>query len=278
MPDILHLDPALIDAHALPRDRMDLDATALGELAASILAGGLRQPVEVWRKSDPDAQPPYGLISGYRRLMAHRDLGLPTIPAFLRAPADIPQAMAQMIAENEIRAQITPWEKGRILVEAVEQGIFPTLDAALPALFPNLDRNRRHRLRSVAEVVQYLGDHLLTEPARLNQKQLLRISAALRAGLGEVIETALGQSSDRSPEAQWRLILPILEEVEHDTSKGPPRYRPGRPRHFVRPRHGLVVRRERHRDGWILRFTGREATGPLMEDIMDYVENFVGTR
>jgi hypothetical protein len=46
----------------------------------------------------------------------------------------------------------------------------------------------------------------------------------------------------------------------------------------VRPRNALVVRRERHKDGWILRFTGRDATGPLMEDIMDFVEDFVGTR
>lgn len=278
MPDILHLDPALIDAHALPRDRIDLDATALGDLKASIRAGGLRQPVEVWRKSDPAAVPPYGLISGLRRLTAHLELHLPTIPAFLRAPADVPDAMAQMIAENEIRAEITPWEKGRILVQAVEEGIFPTLDAALPALFPNLDRHRRGRLRAVAEVVAQFGDHLLTEPTGLNQKQILRIATALRAGLGEVIETALGQSSDRSPDAQWRLILPILEEQEHDTRKGRPAYRKGRPRHFVRPRPALVVRRERHRDGWILRFTGRDATGPLMEDIMDYVENLVGTR
>jgi ParB family chromosome partitioning protein len=278
MTDILHLDPALIDAQALPRDRTRCDPTAMAELQASILATGLRQPVEVWRKSDPEATPPYGLISGLRRLTAHVDLGLPTIPVLLRAPADIPDAMAQMIAENEIRAQITPWEKGRILVQAVEEGLFPNLDAALPALFPNLDRNRRSRLRAVAEVVAHFGDDILTEPTRLAQQQLLRLSAALRAGLGEVIETALAQSSDRSPEAQWRLILPILEEHDHDERKGRPRYRTDRPRHFARPRNALVVRRERHKDGWILRFTGRDATGPLMEDIMDFVEDFVGTR
>lgn len=53
-------------------------------------------------------------------------------------------------------------------------------------------------------------------------------------------------------------------------------YRPGRPRRIVRPRPGLLIRRERTAEGWNLRFTGPDATGPLMEDIMDYVEQQFG--
>lgn len=278
MTDLLHLDPAQIDAHALPRDRLDLDDTALIELKRSIRDIGLRQPIEVWRKSDPEAQPPYGLISGLRRLTAHRDLGLATIPAFLRQPADVPDAMAQMIAENEIRTQITPWEKGRILVQAITEGIFPTLDTAIPALYPTLDRHRRARLRAIAEVVDYFGDRVLTDPTGLTQTQLTRLASALRAGLGEVIETALEQHANRSPAAQWRLILPILEEHEHDTRHGPPAYKKGRPRYVVRTGKALIIRRERCKEGWIMRFTGRDANGPLMEDIMDYVEELLSPR
>ena len=38
------------------------------------------------------------------------------------------------------------------------------------------------------------------------------------------------------------------------------------------PRPGLKIRRELAPEGWLLRFTGPEATGELMEDIMDEVE------
>ena len=63
-----------IDANALPRDRTQLEPEALAELAASIAATGLRQPIEVWRLSQPTARHRYGLISGLRRLTAHQRL------------------------------------------------------------------------------------------------------------------------------------------------------------------------------------------------------------
>ena len=271
MSDIHTIPLDQIDAFALPRDRLDLDATALAELTQSIAQIGLRQPIEVFERSTGG----YGLLSGLRRLTAHADLGRDTIAAFIRRPEDVPNALAQMIAENEIRAEITPWEKGRLVTEALNQGLFDTLDAALPALYPALDRHRRARIRAIAEVVDFFGDRGLTEPTRLSQTQLNRIAAALRAGLGPVIETALQHHSDRSPAAQWGLILPILEEHEHDTRHGAPTYKKGRPRHVVRTHKALVIRRERFKDGWLLRFTGRDANGPLMEDIMDYVENLL---
>jgi hypothetical protein len=49
-----------------------------------------------------------------------------------------------------------------------------------------------------------------------------------------------------------------------------------RQRRYIRPREGLWIRRERTQTGWCLRFTGPEASGTLMEDIMDMVERMVG--
>ena len=48
--------------------------------------------------------------------------------------------------------------------------------------------------------------------------------------------------------------------------------RGGRPRRMIKPRAGLTVRREMSRDGWILRFTGREATGMLIDTVLDEIE------
>ncbi len=143
-----------IDATALPRDRTALDPSALAELQASIVSLGLTHPVEVWTKTDPANGPRYGLISGLRRLTVYQSLAPSPahaqIPAFVRDPADIADAMARMVAENEIRAQISPWEKGRLVTEAVSEGLFDTFDAATERLYHTLDRHRRARIRAIA--------------------------------------------------------------------------------------------------------------------------------
>lgn len=194
-----------IDAEALPRDRVDLDAAALADLEISIVIDGLRQPIEVFALATDGPGPRYGMISGYRRLTVMRRIVASnpgtraSIPAFLRAPRDCAEAMAQMIAENEIRADITPWERARIVLTAIEAGLFDTIDQAIPRLFPTYDHNRRARLRAAAEVVQHFGDHILSEPRAFSQKQLLRLAGALRGGMAEVMDVALQQSSDRTP-------------------------------------------------------------------------------
>ncbi|WP_209425308.1 ParB N-terminal domain-containing protein [Pararhodobacter sp. SW119] len=280
-PQIHLLAPGDIDANALPRDRTALDPAALAELETSILLTGLRQPIEVWAFSAPEpGGPRYGLISGMRRLTAfgriHQNDADARIPAFIHQPRDIPDAMAKMIAENEIRADISPWEKGRIVVQSVDEGLFDTLDAAVAGLYPTLDRQRRARFRSIAEVIAEIGEGVLTHPESLGMRQLTRIADALRRDYGHVIEAALKHSLDRSPEGQWKLLRPILDEAEAEVRTPQLAYRPGRPRRVVHPRVGLQIRREKTPEGWNLRFTGPEASGPLMEDIMDYVEQQFG--
>jgi len=267
-----------IDDSALPRDRTALDAPALRELQLSILTHGLRTPLEVYAKSDPSGTPPYGLISGLRRLTALRKLGQTEAQAILRKPQDGAEALALMVSENEIRADLTPWERGRIAVTALEAEVFDTLDAAINTLYAPLDRNRRARLRAVAEVVMDLGDDAFADPRALKQYQLSRLAFALRQGFGDLILATLAEAPNAAPDAQWKRLVPVLAEAEAE-AKSPdtgPKYRPGRPRRMVHPRRALRIRRERTAEGWALRFTGPEATGPLMEDIMDYVEQNFG--
>ncbi|MEX3017138.1 ParB/RepB/Spo0J family partition protein [Gymnodinialimonas hymeniacidonis] len=275
--DIHHIPLDQIDANALPRDRTALDPTALADLELSIAAHGLRMPVEVCRARD-NVGPPYALISGFRRLTAHRNLGLTEISAFLRTPADATAAMASMIEENEIRADITPWERAKICLTAIDAGLFDTLDQAIPRLFPTYDRNRTARLRATTEVVQHFGDHALTDPRGLSQRQLTRLATNLRGGMGDTMLIALQESSDTSPAIQWSLLTAIMDDAEAEAKAPRLQYKKGRPRHHVRVQDDLTVRRERTKDGWTLRFTGKTACGPLMEDIMDYVEDTFGHR
>lgn len=275
MDPILSLPLTQIDADALPRDRSALEPEALNELATSIATSGLRQPIEVWAYPDPSGPHRYGLISGLRRLTAHQQLAerrgngdFTTIPAFIRTPASIPAAMAAMVAENEVRADITPWEKGKTLIVATQSGIFDTVEAACATLHPTATRQKRARLRAFAEVVEELDGSIAT-PEALTTRQMHHLSAALRRGLGELIALTLADHRRAGFASQWQALLPILNEpVEPETANTP-----GRPRRVLHLKQGLVIRRERSRDGWILRFSGPEnKKGGLVDDVIDHIE------
>ncbi len=266
-----------IDGAALTRDRSGLDEDALTELRLSIAASGLRMPIELFELTEPRPPHRYGLLSGLRRLQAFQALHELTgqeryaaIPAFLRAPGTMAEALAAMVEENEIRAELSPWERGRIALLAHRQEVFGTIEEAVAKLYPAADRMKRARLRSVAHLVEEL-DGLLSNPEGLNQHRLLRLEAAFRAGFGGVIRTALEESSLDDPQTQWQLLLPILTEAENP-SPNAPKPRPGRPRRVYRPRKTLTIRREQTRDGYTLHFTGNLATSGMIDDIFDEIE------
>ena len=274
----LPLDTILIDA--LPRDRSTMDEDAMQALVLSIATTGLRQPIEVWELSAPRDGCTHGLISGHRRLTAVRRLrdmrdgrSHTHIDAFLREPASVADAMAQMIAENELRADLSPWEKGRILVDAVAEGIFDTLDAAVKGLHPHLSRQAQGRIR----LLGHLADEMpmgLTAPEALSLRQCIRLASALRRGYTDLIEYTLRDCIGLGPASQWERLLPILTEAERspDEETTTP-HREGRPRRSLYLRQGLMIRREMSGNGWILRFTGPEARkGGLMDDVFDEIE------
>ena len=268
MHPILALPLAEIDPHALLRDRTALDPAALATLQTSIATEGLRQPIEVWRLTTPRPPHLYGLISGLRRLTAHRALARQTIPAFLRTPADLPAAMAAMVSENEIRAQITPWEKGALIIATVEEGHFPTPDAATAALYPALPRQARARLRAFATVVEALTG-ALTTPERLTASRMERLASALRGGTEDLLLAALAPLHGENLESQWSALLPILTEPTPEETT------PGRPRRLLHLHQGLTIRREKTRLGYALHFSGKEArSGGLIDDVLDKVEEW----
>ena len=280
MDPILHLPLTSILPDALPRDRSTLDPAAMAELQSSIATEGLRQPIEVWRLSTPteDGQT-HGLISGLRRLTAHVNLNALrptahlTIAAFLRTPADIPAALAAMIAENEIRADPSPWDKGRILVEVVSEGHFETIDAAAAALHPNATRQKRARLRACASVVEEL-EGMFTTPDQMTERHLLRLSATLRGGFPELFHEILRDVRGQSFQSQWAALLPTLLEAEKGEEEiAATATSAARPRRMLRLRQGLTIRREEDATGYILRFSGPEAKRRgLMDDVFDQVE------
>lgn len=285
LPDTIQLIPLdQIDTEALTRDRTANDPAAMQELQNSILANGLRMPIEVFELEPDSGLKPYALVSGFRRLTAFRTLAEtinPTkfaeIPAIVRFPETITAAYTAMVEENAVRAEISAYERGRIAVIAVEKGLFDSLDAAIAGLYPSASPVKRSRIRSLAELTEELDGHL-TAPELLSQRQALRIVAALRANFGDVIRTALSQTKDRASELQWQILLPILLEAEHEHRNPPPMQRPGYPKRVIRPHPGVTIRREMTRNGWILHITGHEARGMMINTVMETIEMMYAPR
>jgi ParB family chromosome partitioning protein len=104
--------------HQIPLDHLDrnpyqtrtmsFDPAALNELAASIQAVGMLQPIVV--RPVPGGR--YQVIAGERRCEAARMLHHQTIPAVVR-PVSNQQAMEMTIVENLQRLDLTPMEEAR---------------------------------------------------------------------------------------------------------------------------------------------------------------------
>ncbi len=88
--------------------RTRFDEAQLTELAQSIAATGVVQPVVVRRLHTGR----YQLITGERRLMASKKVGKTHIPAIVRQVSD-EQAMEMTIVENLQRADLNPMEQAR---------------------------------------------------------------------------------------------------------------------------------------------------------------------
>jgi ParB family chromosome partitioning protein len=88
--------------------RATVDESGLKELAASIAASGVVQPVLV----RPLAENRFQLIAGERRWLASRLAGKTTVPAILRHVSD-EQAMEITIVENLQRTDLNPMEQAR---------------------------------------------------------------------------------------------------------------------------------------------------------------------
>jgi ParB family chromosome partitioning protein len=88
--------------------RRQINEAALAELAESIRASGVVQPVVL----RPAAEGRYQLVAGERRWLASRRAGKPTIPAVIRQISN-EQAMEITIIENLQREDLNPIEQAR---------------------------------------------------------------------------------------------------------------------------------------------------------------------
>lgn len=275
-----------ITAEALNRDRIVMDEDEMQELMSSISVNGLRLPIEVFEPQNHEDAGKYALVSGYRRLTALRRLNalsggdrFQTIPAFIRAPGSIADALVAMIEENEVRSGLSQYERGRAAASAVHDGVFPTVDEAVAVLFQTASKAKRSKIRSFALIHEELGD-MLAFATGLNERQCLRLAGALRAGLAEPLRTALEEAGGRSAAEEWDAMLPLIEQAEgapQDPSRG------GRPKaaqkieraRKTRVARGITIERELGPSGYAIRFSGSEVTAELVDAVMDNVRHLL---
>ena len=115
MPEFVNIPIDLIDEPDEP-DRMDIDEAGLAELANSIQALGLLQPISVVPKGNGR----YELVAGHRRLLAVKRLGWTEVPAhILDARERVHEAR---FAENIIREDLSPIEIADALLRMQQRG------------------------------------------------------------------------------------------------------------------------------------------------------------
>ena len=280
------LPTAEIHADALVRDRTVLDEAEMLELRQSIAVHGLRLPVEVHEL--PEARPDgtrYALLSGYRRLMAVRGLHDLTeqekylrIRAIVRPAAEIDAAFVAMVEENEVRSDLSHYERGRIAVIAAQQGAFGNIEDAVNRLYSTGSKAKRSKVRSFAMIFEELGDMLEFAEA-LTEKRGLRLAQALRHGAEPRLRDALSGRAPETPEDEWALMEPVLAEIE----AGPRRpHRGGRPKsaapvsgwadaETLHTSAGITIRKQRDDSGFLLRFEGRGLDSDLMDSLIQEI-------
>ena len=209
---VLDLPLDAIAPDHLGRDRIDrlpADDADMASLRESLRAHGQRTPIEVVPLT---GRLPYGLLSGWRRLIAlkalHAETGdarFATVQALVRRPETAAAAYVAMVEENEIRLGLSQYERARVAARAAARGVFADEEAALRALFATASRPKRSRIR--AFVALYHGlDAALRFPAAIPERLGLALVERLREGRGPAIAEALAAAAPATPEAELALL------------------------------------------------------------------------
>ena len=170
------IDLSLIDTQHLNRDRMVIDEDDFDALKASIAERGQQTPIEVLQVSGGR----FGLISGLRRVLALKELGAGDVLALVRRPETAQDAYVAMIEENEIRADLSFFERANIAVQAVRAGVFPTPARAIKTLFAHAPSAKRSKILKFVVLCNALGKRL-QYPAAIPEKLGLALAGAIEA-------------------------------------------------------------------------------------------------
>jgi len=196
-----------IDMGHLVRDRVHVHSDDLDALKSSLKARGQQTPIEVVDRG-AETTPRYGLISGWRRMVALSEIGAPEVLAIVRQPKTSSDAYVAMVEENEIRSDISFYERARVVVKALEEGVYTDSKQALQTLFSNVSRAKRSKIKSFMTLVESL-DGALQFPSALSERTGLELVKRIQADSAnaEAMKARLAQAKPTSAEAEMAVLL-----------------------------------------------------------------------
>ncbi|WP_299740420.1 ParB N-terminal domain-containing protein [uncultured Roseobacter sp.] len=219
---------AISERHMV-RDRMVSDPQEMASLKASLQARGQQTPIEVVELG----QGSYGLISGWRRLHALRELLEETngprfavIEALIKPIDTVSDGYVAMVEENEIRTNLSFYERAHLACEAVRLGVYPTPARAIQTLFANAPSAKRSKIGSFVRLHEALGD-VLRFPTAIPERLGLALVAATEAesGFAARLKGALRKTPPESAEAERAALERALRKTPAKPS--PPEVVPG---------------------------------------------------
>jgi ParB family chromosome partitioning protein len=264
---VLDLPLPSVKATHLQRDRMHIDPEEMASLKASIRDRGQQMPIEV--VALPNGQ--YGLISGARRLAALTALHAETsdnrfeaVKALLRPFDDASEAYLAMVEENEIRADLSFYERGRLAHEAARLGVFDSAATAVKVLFQHAPAPKRSKILSFVALHQALGD-------------ALRFPEAIPEKLGLALVKAIQGNPDRMHQLRDRLKATAPESVLQERAILEaglrPETAPGALSEAVETEEGMSAGiHVKARPGRVV-LTGRGVTEDFLRDLSDWLQS-----
>lgn len=197
-----------IDHQHMSRDRLNFDPGEMRELRASIEARGQQTPIELIQLEEGR----FGLISGLRRLVALKELEESHVLALIRRPEGAQASYVAMVEENEIRAQLSFYERANIAAAAAEAGVYPDVRAAVNGLFAHAAPAKRSKILKFVTIRAALH-RKIRFPAAIPEKLGLNLAAAIDAdrNVGMRIADALRKTPPRDAASERRVLERALK-------------------------------------------------------------------
>ena len=123
-------------------------------------------------------------------------------------------AYVAMVEENEIRANLSHYERARIAMRAWQAGVYPTRRAALQGLFGAVSSSRRSKINSFIHVVEAL-DKVLRFPTAISEKPGLDLARVLQdePGFADRVAAALTRHPPESAEEETAALAALVAEA-----------------------------------------------------------------
>jgi ParB family transcriptional regulator, chromosome partitioning protein len=212
--------------------RLDMRAESLAELAESIRAQGVVQPIVVRPLGEPDERgvQRYEIIAGERRWRAAQQAGLRDIPAVIRHVPD-EAAIAMALIENIQRENLNPLEEARALERLISEfGLTHQQAAEAVGRSRAAVTNLLRLLELPEEVCERLAKRelemgharaLLGLPQRRQQIEVatLVVSKSLSVRETEALVRHMGQPARAAADARTSAVDPNIRRLQDDLSE-----------------------------------------------------------